>query len=174
MTTGRRVAWLLLAASAVGCKNEDEVLAKLAGGWSGTIQSTNGPLALTGSCDFEKDSGLLTGTFTIADPGTPHAYAVRRWTVTKDTVYLDLTDAVDPTRGLDLDGTVDGGFSGQGRVAWTCPEGTCGYEGDFSLQRAEGIGSVPSTPSDTAASTPSTPSTPSDTAASTPSDTAAR
>jgi hypothetical protein len=123
---------------ASGCGgSDDKVVAELAGGWSGSVETANGPVPVVGALAFDEDAGLLTGTFELADPGQSHTYAVRRWDVSRGVVYLDLTDVTQATRGLDLDGEVAADFSGAATVSYPCETGTCGYEGDFLLTRGE-------------------------------------
>jgi hypothetical protein len=50
-----------------------------------------------------------------------------------DSVFLDLTDGLDITRGMDLDGVPGKDFAGDCTISFPCETGTCGYQGGFTL-----------------------------------------
>lgn len=142
MAGGR--SWALALALAGGCGGGDELLASLDGAWSGSVTVQPAPIGM--AADFAWGD-FLSGEVVVSDPGLPHTYAIRRAVELKGEVFLELTDLGDATRGLDLDGTVEGDtFSGALSMTYPCDGGTCGYEGPFTLTRA-----APATTEDTAA-----------------------
>lgn len=143
---GVRGGGLLVVLGLAGCGGDDELLQQLDGTWIGTVTVDPAPIGL--AADFAWVD-FLEGELVVDDPGAPHTYAIRRSEALKDEVFLELTDVADATRGLDLDGTVDGAsFTGTLSMTYPCDGQTCGYEGPFSLARGAG------------ATTPTTPATP--------------
>lgn len=124
----------LLAAAACGGGGDD--VGKLDGGWTGTIDASGATYTASGSFTYDKEADLLSGELTVSDADPPHTYAIRRSEEISGVLYLELTDITDGTRGLDLDGELKKDFNGTATLRYPCPEGTCGYEGPFSLVRA--------------------------------------
>lgn len=113
---------------------DPSALAVLAGAWDG---ETDAGWAMSAEFAYDEPSGLLTGQVTIEEADETHAYAVRR-SRGGASLHVDLTEVVDPTRGLELDGALLGAqFVGDAEVRTPCAEGTCGWVGAFTLdQRA--------------------------------------
>ncbi|MCB9683448.1 MAG: hypothetical protein H6735_00240 [Alphaproteobacteria bacterium] len=130
-------AWPVVLGTLIGCGGGNELVAELDGSWAGSmVDPESGTVELVADFEWREDEELLFGTVDATPPGQaePWIFAVRRWDTGSGLVLLDLTDEADGTRGLDLDGTVDGGsFSGTATLSYDCDGSTCGYEGDFEL-----------------------------------------
>jgi hypothetical protein len=127
----RSAVFLFLAA----CSNDGAVLGTLDGPWQGELDADGTLIALVAEFEWVEKDELLFGRVQLTLPNEPQTtWAVRRWeALGGDTVYLDLTDTADITRGLDLDGTTGKGFAGDATITFDCPTGTCGYVGPFTL-----------------------------------------
>ena len=114
----------------------EPLLAKLDGPWEGEFKDGDLAFPLVVEFDWQQKDGLLYGKVLVTLSGEPESlWAVRRWDSHADEVYLDLTDAADITRGMDLDGPVSAGsFEGTSDISFPCPEGTCGFSGKFTLE----------------------------------------
>lgn len=130
----RRIGPFLLVLAACG-GSDDRLFAGLTGSWAGSFSTDAGAFPVTATFDWDEGDELLTGTVLVEEtPGAPNAYAVRRWSAIDDVAYLELTDVADGTRGLDVNGAVDGTFSGDATLRYPCGAETCGWVGTFELQ----------------------------------------
>jgi hypothetical protein len=129
-----RLPWFLALAA---CGSDDKLLAELDGAYSGTFSTEGVELALTADFDWRKGEELLFGEVGLTLPAEePSVWAVRRWQVVGDEVFLELTDTAEASRGMNLEGIPGETFSGEAGVSFACPEGTCGFYGPFSLSRS--------------------------------------
>lgn len=142
--------WAVAAAAASGCSGGGGDVGALAGDWTGSFDVEGGPYTATGSFAFDKDEELLSGEIVVGDADPPNTYAIRRSEELSGVLYLDLTDVEDGTRGLHLDGEIKAKkFTGTATLNYTCPAGTCGYQGPFSLDKGEGAPPPTSSPAGT-------------------------
>jgi hypothetical protein len=123
--------FLVLAA----CGDDGAVLGTLDGPWQGELDADGTLIDMVAEFDWVEKDELLFGRVQVTLPNEPPTtWAVRRWeALGGDTIYLDLTDSADITRGMDLDGTTAKGFAGDATITFDCPTGTCGYVGRFTL-----------------------------------------
>jgi hypothetical protein len=131
------------------CSDDGAVLSKLDGPWQGELDSDGTVVTLVAEFEWQKADELLFGKVVMTLPGEAETtWAVRRWEVQgKDAVFLDFTDGADITRGMDLDGTIGKEFAGDASITFSCPTGTCGYAGPFTLTSGgPGVGTLTTTP----------------------------
>ncbi|MEQ1566387.1 MAG: hypothetical protein ABMA64_12170, partial [Myxococcota bacterium] len=143
---------MILMWLAAGCADDAKYLEKLDGTWAGTVTVIGGPFEIHGGFDFDDETEILLGEVTVGETEGSHTYAVRRWEVIKDVTYLEMTDLLDGTRGLDLNVTVAGELSGDATVRYPCQGGPCGWEGTVTMQSAlptGGTGATPTPPTET-------------------------
>lgn len=149
-----RVSFLPIVLASCGGRKEAELLASLAGSWSGTVTTDTAAVPATAEFAWDDKDELLTGLVTLQEPAPEplRTYAVRRWDVISGEAWLDLTDVTDGTRALQLDeGVVDREYSGSAVVRYPCGESApCGYTGAFRLAPVAGGTGPPLTfPQDT-------------------------
>ena len=148
--------WPAVSLILAACSDDGAVLSQLDGPWQGEIDADGTPIALVAEFEWREADALLFGQVVLTLPGEPETtWAVRRWEAQgKDTVYLDLTDTADITRGMDLDGTTGKDFAGDATITYSCPTGTCGYTGPFALTAGgPGVGTLTGTTSSAATGT---------------------